>query len=769
MSLAEVRGHKQSAFTRLRSSLNRYIALKDVPNVKLYTDKLKVAFAVYEEAHESVIESLKDDQAACDRQGELFVQMEEHFVESLGSARSCIGEETTSTTNTVAQLLNMPKVEIKSFDGTPTSYLSFIAVFDEMVGNVNIGGQAKLTRLLQYTTGTARDAIDCCALIGGDPGYNEARRILGERFGDPYIITTALIEKLKQHTEARTPSALRTLADELNSAKIVLKSLNMYSELDNQHHIKEVGARLSSHLWYAWRDRVFNIKRKNKRYATFDEFVEFVTEKADEANDPVYGQKSSSASFSEKSRPSPTPKRATALNNVGSSDFKRKSCDVCQEQHPVWRCDTFKKLTIDKRKEAVVKYKLCVNCLMSGHDVINCVKPSFCRVSDCTTKHNKLLHETVVASYTIDTTVCNNVCMPIIPALISCTEVHCLLDTGSTSTFISNKLASQLKLDVTAASLNLRTLNNATSKDNTGVVNISVESLDHKFSIDMKNVYVVNSVPTKPFNVDVNRYSHLRDIDVVSSFDHDVDLLIGQDYARCFLPLDVRKGSKDEPYAVRTPLGYVLYGASSDDGCNKLTVSHFISASMVDFNTDKLWESDRCDVKLLHVDAPDKYRVTEPPLDDKCRTVNNRCVIPVELRDELPDLRSNSDVFKKSPMGSESSFTCKNNAPVVYASDATEHDNARQLPGYNDADICLRSDVVMLSKYLPSDQVVSTDDDRVLGVAWDIQDDWSYSHSCITDMLFLTKQFSFIVYSICLIVAVLCMLQPFVGNHTTVR
>ena len=176
-------------------------------------------------------------------------------------------------------------------------------------------------------------------------------------------------------------------------------------------------------------------------------------------------------------------------------------------------------------------------------------------------------------------------------------------------------------------------------------------------------------------------------IDVVSTFDHDVDLLIGQDYARCFLSLDVRKGGKDEPYAVRTPLCYVLYGASSDDVCRKLTVSHFISASMVDFNTNKLWESDRCDVKLLHVDAPDKHRVTEPPLDDKCTPVNDCCIIPIELRDELPDLRSNSDVFKKSPMGSESSSTCKSNTPVVYASDATEHDNARQLPGYNDADI----------------------------------------------------------------------------------
>ena len=192
-----------------------------------------------------------------------------------------------------------------------------------------------------------------------------------------------------------------------------------------------------------------------------------------------------------------------------------------------------------------------------------------------------------------------------------------------------------------------------------------------------------------------------------------------------------RAARMNQPYAVRTPLGYVLYGASSDDVCRKLTVSHFISASMVDFNTNKLWESDRCDVKLLYADAPDKHRVTEPPLDGKCRTVSNRCVIPIELRDELPDLRSNSDVFKTSPVGSESSSTCKSNTPVVYSSDTTEHDNARQLPGYNDAVICLRSNVIMLPKYLPSDQVFSTDDDRALGEAWDIQDAWSYYHSCI--------------------------------------
>ena len=69
MSLEEKRGYKQAAFTRLRSSLSRYIALNDIPNVKLCTDKLKFAFAAYEAAHEVVLESvnIEENQATMTR------------------------------------------------------------------------------------------------------------------------------------------------------------------------------------------------------------------------------------------------------------------------------------------------------------------------------------------------------------------------------------------------------------------------------------------------------------------------------------------------------------------------------------------------------------------------------------------------------------------------------------------------------------------------------------------------------------------------------
>ena len=71
--------------------------------------------------------------------------------------------------------------------------MSFITMFDESIGKAYIDGQAKLTRLLQYTTGNIRSALDCCALIGGSKGYDEAMTILEERFEDQYVITTTLL------------------------------------------------------------------------------------------------------------------------------------------------------------------------------------------------------------------------------------------------------------------------------------------------------------------------------------------------------------------------------------------------------------------------------------------------------------------------------------------------------------------------------------------------------------------------------------------------
>ena len=126
--------------------------------MKLHTDKLKFAFATYEAAHENVLESvnLEHDQVSYDKEGEHFVKTEKLLVQFRDFAGACLNAASTFATDAISQLMNVPRVEIQSFDGAAASYVPLIAVFDEVVENVNITGQAKLKRLQQYTI------VYCC-------------------------------------------------------------------------------------------------------------------------------------------------------------------------------------------------------------------------------------------------------------------------------------------------------------------------------------------------------------------------------------------------------------------------------------------------------------------------------------------------------------------------------------------------------------------------------------------------------------------------------
>ena len=86
-------------------------------------------------------------------------------------------------------MLSMPKLTIDVFTGDPLTYEEFMAIFDEIVDSKPVDSHMKLTRLLQFTSGEAKDSIRHCALIGGSRGYEQARRILSSRFGNEYVIS----------------------------------------------------------------------------------------------------------------------------------------------------------------------------------------------------------------------------------------------------------------------------------------------------------------------------------------------------------------------------------------------------------------------------------------------------------------------------------------------------------------------------------------------------------------------------------------------------
>ena len=290
-------------------------------------------------------------------------------------------------------------------------------------------------------------------------------------------------------------------------------------------------------------------------------------------------------------------------NNNGASSRKYKfPCNFCKDSsHPIYLCHDFRALKADQRLEFVRNARLCVNCYFNNHSVENCRFDSKCGVSGCKSKHSRLLHlalsgkESSVHSKLNQTkartfaSFHSKVCVPIVKVKVN-NKIDCtaMLDTCSTATFISRALAEELGVHSQRINYSLSTLTDAVTQE-TGLISTLVVESSEGQSLYLKNVHIISHIPGSTASIDCARYSHLSDLDVITS-SASVGLLIGQDNSECLLPLEVRKGDKGEPFAVKTVLGWSIHGSEDheEDFCgllltglvNHSVLSNYVSSSI---------------------------------------------------------------------------------------------------------------------------------------------------------------------------------------------
>ena len=235
MSEAErvVRRQRKAAITRHLGTLERLVAEEDVDDVKERLDIVKGSFRDFEIAHDLYHDGLVDDDDI-EESDSWFQQVQTNYVAGVRSAKAWLKTQeddgaiehevavdrsdmmSAITQSDLINSLNVPKVEIDKFEGNPLDYLTFMAIFDEVVHTKVMDGQVKLTRLLQYTSGPAKMAIKNCALIGGDAGYAQARAILKNRYGNSHLVSHMIISDLKNGKRITKANELQQLADELS-------------------------------------------------------------------------------------------------------------------------------------------------------------------------------------------------------------------------------------------------------------------------------------------------------------------------------------------------------------------------------------------------------------------------------------------------------------------------------------------------------------------------------------------------------------------------
>ena len=90
----------------------------------------------------------------------------------------------------------LPSLGISKFKGDPIDYHVFIRTFKTRIESRLNSNEARLQHLEQHLEGEAKELIKGCLHMEPSLGYAESKRLLDEKYGDPYQVSNAYLAQV---------------------------------------------------------------------------------------------------------------------------------------------------------------------------------------------------------------------------------------------------------------------------------------------------------------------------------------------------------------------------------------------------------------------------------------------------------------------------------------------------------------------------------------------------------------------------------------------
>ena len=219
--------------------------------------------------------------------------------------------------------------------------------------------------------------------------------------------------------------------------------------------------------------------------------------------------------------------------------------------------------------------------------------------------------------------------------------VNALLDTGSSNSFCTQSIVDVLNVGGSRVGYRLSTLGQSKKSKESQCVALKLESTDGQETLNMSRVFVVDEIPINNPVLDISNCDHLKDIPVTRA--GRIEILIGQDNAQALIPLDVRKGAKGKPFAVRTMFGWSINGPNTETKVSQSVISHFMTSRNIENDVNKLWKIENEPLRETQSWSSEDKRVIDLR-DKECKIVDGHYEIPIPWRDETVEIPNNITV-----------------------------------------------------------------------------------------------------------------------------
>ncbi|KAL7877241.1 hypothetical protein SRHO_G00038840 [Serrasalmus rhombeus] len=484
---------------------------------------------------------------------------------------------TTMLAEAIAESINtsrLPVPEPPIFSGDPIRYKDWKMSFLTLIGRKNIPVNEKIYYLRKYVTGAAKKAIESYFLVGTEEAYYSAWEILEERYGNSFVVAKAFRDKLNSWTKIGPKDSveLREFADFLRGCQAAMSHIKSLEVLNDCSENQRILSKLPDWLTARWNRKVMEFEEETQDFPSFHTFVEFVSREAKIACNPMTSLHALKSGDAERAKPS-------KVRNVGAKVLASASeekpdvegqrgnamgCMFCEKtNHGIQTCRKLIEKPIKERVKYVQTKKLCFACLRPGHHSKSCEKRSVCNV--CTGRHPTCLHEDrAKADEKIQADGQNESGKPSKGKEKPKEQKHG--DTESTTT------------EVTSTAMSNQVMHNRNSTYASTIVpvwlsttrNPDAEVLVRGFysskKIPLPVTYSRDFIPASlshiPTPKTARAWSHLEHLaeEIAPLIDCDVGLLIGYNCSQALLPREIVSGKDDEPFAVRTDLGWSIVG-----------------------------------------------------------------------------------------------------------------------------------------------------------------------------------------------------------------
>ncbi|XP_043654518.1 uncharacterized protein LOC122620904 isoform X3 [Drosophila teissieri] len=385
-------------------------------------------------------------------------QLNEHIARL--SAPSSQGSSNSSV-ETFSKGCRLPPCDTEIFTGDYLRWPTFRDLFTAIyIDNSRLTPVEKLFHLNAKTSGEAHAIVIKSPLTNS--GFQSAWSALQERFENKRLLVNSQLKVLfnlpKISTESGT--ALKDLQSTIQGCLIAMEHSNVSTENWDCILIFFCSSKLPTVTLSLWEQSLNN----KSEIPTWDEMNSFLEDRYRtlEAIEEVRLHTSNSQHTREPRNPQ--PRRVNSFETqVGP---RVRSCDLCsRESHPVRQCPRFLQMTQPQRVSYIKQKRLCLNCLAKGHNLRECTSRHNCFT--CKGRHNTLLHKESPATSTsaaqahnpdqptANTSVhfaSNRQGILLGTAIVQvCHQgenfpARALIDSGSEGTFISEKLATRIKL-----------------------------------------------------------------------------------------------------------------------------------------------------------------------------------------------------------------------------------------------------------------------------------------------------------------------------------